>query len=239
MVVCALLTPALGLVAFLAAAGLLVALALGRFEPQAIAALTGSRPATAAEPQAMGPVLAEPGRPRGRRGRPVRTPASDSEHPGGCGDRGWRCRGQPRPGRRHVPGRGDRCGGGRRDGSCRRPTACDPPAARDRGACGDDAVAAGGRGVPRRGPGVRLAPVHAAGVDAARCRRGDLHRAVGRRGPGRSGDPGRRGDPPDLPGAGGQPPDRGQRGGRGRPAWWSPWAWAPCWLACSGVMAIR
>ena len=39
VVVCALLTPALGLVAFLAAGGLLVALALGRFEPQAIAAL--------------------------------------------------------------------------------------------------------------------------------------------------------------------------------------------------------
>ena len=44
----------------------------------------------------------------------------------------------------------------------------------------DGAVAAGGRGVPRHGPGVRLAPVHAAGVDAAGCPRGDLHRAVGR-----------------------------------------------------------
>ena len=61
VVVCALLTPALGLVAFLAAGGLLVALALGRFEPQAIAALTRSRPATAAELQVMGPVLAELG----------------------------------------------------------------------------------------------------------------------------------------------------------------------------------
>src|SRR3546814_7329742 len=44
---------------------------------------------------------------------------------------------------------------------------------------------------PWRGPGLRLASVHAAGVDAAGCRRGDLHRAVGCRGPGRSGDPGR------------------------------------------------
>lgn len=59
LVVCALLTPALGLVAFLAAAGVLVALALGRFDAQAIAVLTGSRTATAAELQVMGPVLAE------------------------------------------------------------------------------------------------------------------------------------------------------------------------------------
>ncbi len=61
VVVCALLPPALGLVAFLAAGGLLGALALGRFEPQAIAALTRSRPTTAAELQVMGPVLAELG----------------------------------------------------------------------------------------------------------------------------------------------------------------------------------
>lgn len=61
VVVCALLPPALGLLAFLAAAGVLVTLALGRFEVLAIAALTRSRPATAAELQVMGPVLAELG----------------------------------------------------------------------------------------------------------------------------------------------------------------------------------
>ena len=59
VVVCALLPPALGLVAFLVAAGLLVALALGQFEVPAIATLTRSRPATAAELQVMAPVLAE------------------------------------------------------------------------------------------------------------------------------------------------------------------------------------
>lgn len=58
VVVCALLPPALGLVAFLAAGGLLVALAIGQFEVPAIAALTRSRPATAAELQVMAPVLA-------------------------------------------------------------------------------------------------------------------------------------------------------------------------------------
>ena len=61
VVVCALLPPALGLVAFLAAAGLLVALALGQFEVPAIATLTLSRLATAAELQVMAPVLAELG----------------------------------------------------------------------------------------------------------------------------------------------------------------------------------
>ncbi len=59
VVVCALLPPALGLVAFLAAAGLLIALAIGQLEVPAAAALTGSRPATAAELQVMAPVLAE------------------------------------------------------------------------------------------------------------------------------------------------------------------------------------
>ena len=59
VVVCALLAPALGLVAFLAAGGLLVALAIGQLEVSAIATLTGSRPATAAELQVMAPVLAE------------------------------------------------------------------------------------------------------------------------------------------------------------------------------------
>ena len=59
VVVCALLPPALGLVAFLVAAGLLVALAIGQFEVPAIAMLTRSRPATAAELQVMAPVLAE------------------------------------------------------------------------------------------------------------------------------------------------------------------------------------
>lgn len=57
--VCALLPPALGLVAFLVATGLLVALALGQFEVPAIATLTRSRPATAAELRVMAPVLAE------------------------------------------------------------------------------------------------------------------------------------------------------------------------------------
>ncbi len=61
VVVCALLPPALGLVAFLAAVGLLVALALGQFEVPAIATLTLSRLATAAELQVMAPVLAELG----------------------------------------------------------------------------------------------------------------------------------------------------------------------------------
>jgi hypothetical protein len=61
VVVCALLPPALGLVAFLVAAGLLAALALGQFEVPAIATLTLSRLATAAELQVMAPVLAELG----------------------------------------------------------------------------------------------------------------------------------------------------------------------------------
>lgn len=61
VVVCALLPPILGLVAFLAAAGLLVALAIGQFEVPAIATLTRSRPATAAELQVMAPALAELG----------------------------------------------------------------------------------------------------------------------------------------------------------------------------------
>jgi hypothetical protein len=61
VVLCALLPPALGLVAFLAAVGLLVALAIGQLEVPAIAALTRSRPATAAELQVMAPVLAELG----------------------------------------------------------------------------------------------------------------------------------------------------------------------------------
>lgn len=61
MVVCALLPPALGLMAFLAAAGLLVALAIGQLEVQAIATLTRSRLATTAELQVMAPVLAELG----------------------------------------------------------------------------------------------------------------------------------------------------------------------------------
>ncbi|KAB2811046.1 hypothetical protein F9L07_03700 [Pimelobacter simplex] len=61
VVVCALLPPVLGLVAFMAAAGLLVALAIGRLEVPAVAALTRSRPATAAELQVMAPVLAELG----------------------------------------------------------------------------------------------------------------------------------------------------------------------------------
>ena len=61
VVVGALLPPALGLVAFLVAAGLLAALALGQFEVPAIATLILSRLATAAELQVMAPVLAELG----------------------------------------------------------------------------------------------------------------------------------------------------------------------------------
>lgn len=61
LVVCALLPPALGLVAFMAAGGVLVALALGQLQEPAIAALTGSRPATEAEFRVMAPVLAELG----------------------------------------------------------------------------------------------------------------------------------------------------------------------------------
>lgn len=61
VVMCALLPPALGLAALLAAAGLLVALAIGQLEVPGIAALTRSRPATAAELQVMAPVLGELG----------------------------------------------------------------------------------------------------------------------------------------------------------------------------------
>ena len=61
VVMCALLPPALGLVAFLAAGVVLVMLALGQLEVPAIATLTGSRPATAAELQVMTPVLVELG----------------------------------------------------------------------------------------------------------------------------------------------------------------------------------
>ena len=61
VVVCALLPPALGLVVFMAAGGVLVALALGRLQEPAVAALTRSRPATEAELRVMAPVLAELG----------------------------------------------------------------------------------------------------------------------------------------------------------------------------------
>lgn len=61
VVVCALLPPTLGLVAFLAAGGMLVALALGQLQEPAVAALTGSRPATEAEVRVMAPALAELG----------------------------------------------------------------------------------------------------------------------------------------------------------------------------------
>ena len=61
VVVCALLPPALGLVVFLAAAGVLVVLALGQLEEPTIAVLTRSRPATQAEVVVMAPVLAELG----------------------------------------------------------------------------------------------------------------------------------------------------------------------------------
>lgn len=61
LVVCALLPPALGLVAFMAAGGVLVALAMGRLQQPAMAVLTSSRPATEAEFGVMAPVLAELG----------------------------------------------------------------------------------------------------------------------------------------------------------------------------------
>ena len=61
VVVCALLPPALGLVAFMAAGGVLVTLAMGQLQEPAIAVLTGSRPATDAELRVMAPVLAELG----------------------------------------------------------------------------------------------------------------------------------------------------------------------------------
>ncbi len=59
VVVCALLPPVLGLVAFLTGGGVLVVLALGHLQEPAIAALTRSRPATEAESRVMAPVLAE------------------------------------------------------------------------------------------------------------------------------------------------------------------------------------
>lgn len=61
VVMCALLPPALGLMAFMAAGGVLVALAMGQLQQPAIAALTSSRPATEAEFRVMVPVLAELG----------------------------------------------------------------------------------------------------------------------------------------------------------------------------------
>ncbi|GAB2863834.1 hypothetical protein [Nocardioides pacificus] len=59
VVVCALLPPVLGLAAFMAAGGLVVALALGKLQEPAIAALTRSRPVTETESAVMAPVLAE------------------------------------------------------------------------------------------------------------------------------------------------------------------------------------
>ena len=61
VVVCALLPPALGLVVFIAAGGVLVALAMGQLQEPAIAVLTRSRPATEAEFRVMVPVLDELG----------------------------------------------------------------------------------------------------------------------------------------------------------------------------------
>lgn len=59
VVVCALLPPTLGLVVFLAAGGLLAALALGHLQEVGIAAFTRARPATEAELQVMAPALNE------------------------------------------------------------------------------------------------------------------------------------------------------------------------------------
>lgn len=61
VVVCALLPPALGLLVFMAAGGLLVAFALGQPQEPAIAALTRSRPATEAEYGVLALALAELG----------------------------------------------------------------------------------------------------------------------------------------------------------------------------------
>jgi hypothetical protein len=61
VVVCALLPPVLGLVAFTSAGGVVIALALGQLQEPGVAALTRSRPATQAESRAMAPVLAELG----------------------------------------------------------------------------------------------------------------------------------------------------------------------------------
>jgi hypothetical protein len=61
VVVGALLPPGLGLVAFTAAGGVLVALALGQLQGPAVAALTRSRLATEAETRVLAPVLAELG----------------------------------------------------------------------------------------------------------------------------------------------------------------------------------
>lgn len=61
VVACALLPPVLGLVAFMAAAGVLVALARGQLQEPAIAMLTRSWPATEAEFRVLAPVLAELG----------------------------------------------------------------------------------------------------------------------------------------------------------------------------------
>ncbi len=61
VVMYALLPPALGLVAFMAAGGVLVALAMGQLQLAVLAALTSSRPATEAEFRVMAPVLAELG----------------------------------------------------------------------------------------------------------------------------------------------------------------------------------
>ena len=61
VVVCALLPDALGLVMFLIASGLLVALALGHLQVLAIVAFTGTRLATEAELHVMAPALNELG----------------------------------------------------------------------------------------------------------------------------------------------------------------------------------
>ena len=61
VVVCALLPPPLGLVVFMAAGGLLVALALGQLQEPAVAALTRSRPATEGEVRVVALVLVELG----------------------------------------------------------------------------------------------------------------------------------------------------------------------------------
>ena len=61
VLVCALLPPALGMGAFMAAGGVLVALAVGRLQAPAVAALTRSRRATAVESRVMASVLAELG----------------------------------------------------------------------------------------------------------------------------------------------------------------------------------
>ena len=239
VVVCALLPPALGLVAFMAAGGVLVALALGQLQEPAIAALTRSRPATEAEFRVMAPVLAELGG-RGvdvgalfvRRVQRPSTPVAVAI------------------GRRAVvvsPGLVEATYRG--------------------GVTGAEAAAALAHAVGRRRairPRLELAVLAATtpwrlvvatfrGVGRAFAwlpfmrlawtLRGvvgvDLRGAVGRRGPGLGRSARGRGHRADLPGAGGRPADRAPAR-RPRPtSSCSRSASVPCWRGCCGATGTR